>query len=139
MYEAGSPLAFYKHGGRVEFRTTEKKKKKKRQCSNYCAERGLNTRAPHCNASAPATWSRSRRLFLVIIIVYSYEMPRLFLIEEDGGKKKRLVLYKVNIPEEHAKHFLDSADKLKVSITRTHLGLDRFFECGIPLYHKMYN
>ena len=28
MYEAGSPLAFYKHGGRVEFRTTEKKKKK---------------------------------------------------------------------------------------------------------------
>lgn len=27
MYEAGSPLAFYKHGGRVEFRTTEKKKK----------------------------------------------------------------------------------------------------------------
>jgi len=116
-----------------------REKKKKRKCSNYYAERGLNTTASHCNAIAPATWSRSHRLFLVIIMVYSYEMPRLFLIEEDGGKKKRLLLYKVNIPEEHAKHSLDSADKLKVSITRTYLGLDRFLECGIPLYHKMYN
>ena len=66
MCEAGSPLAFYKHGGGVEFGAT-KQKKKIYICSNYCTERDLNTTAPDCNATAPATKSRSRRLFLVII------------------------------------------------------------------------
>lgn len=64
MCEAGSPLAFYKHGGGVELGTTKQKKK---ICSNYCTGRDVNTTAPDCNATAPATKSRSRRLFLVII------------------------------------------------------------------------
>ena len=63
MCEAGNLLAFYKNSGGVEFGTTEKKK----ICSNYFAGRDLNTTAPDCNATAPATKSRSRRLFLVII------------------------------------------------------------------------
>ena len=65
MCEAGSPLAFYKHGGGVELGTTKQKKKNMFQLLH-------RTRLEHngswlYNATAPATKSRSRRLFLVII------------------------------------------------------------------------
>ena len=52
MCKAGNPLAFYKNSGGVEFGTTKQKKK---ICSNYFAGRDLNSTAPDCNASAPAT------------------------------------------------------------------------------------
>ena len=55
-------------------------------------------------------------------LLYSLLIRNAKIISRRRGrreKKKRLVLYKVNILEEHAKHSLDSADKLKVLIIRT--------------------
>ena len=55
-------------------------------------------------------------------LLYSLLIRNAKIISRRRGrreKKKRLVLYKVNIREEHAKHSLDSADKLKVFIIRT--------------------
>ena len=118
MCEAGSPLAFYKHGGGVEFGTTKQKKK---ICSNYCTERDLNTTAPDCIMQLHRRLSHA--VAVSFWLLYSLLIRNAKIISHRRGrrekKKERLVLYKVNIPEEHAKHSLDSADKLKVFIKRT--------------------